>query len=172
MNLLAISFNSLSWRDTTNCQRAATLICWSLLRQVLREKGAKKNPPDFKKINSYKEWGVLTACPRSFWHCCLWCFFLLFFFFKTGGWCKFAPRCRDVAVHQSAERSADAWPAWRLQRRTNAARPAHLWCSGMFHCWNIELQMISLSLSIFSLCILTSFITSSHLKFCLFVFAL
>ncbi|GAA6098173.1 exportin-5 [Tachysurus ichikawai] len=35
MNLLAISFNSLSWRDTTNCQRAATLICWSLLRQVV-----------------------------------------------------------------------------------------------------------------------------------------
>ncbi|KAK3523336.1 hypothetical protein QTP86_029488 [Hemibagrus guttatus] len=35
MNLLAISFNSLSWRDTTNCQRAATLICWTLLRQVV-----------------------------------------------------------------------------------------------------------------------------------------
>lgn len=36
MNLLAIAFNSLSWRDTTNCQRAATLICWTLLRQVLK----------------------------------------------------------------------------------------------------------------------------------------
>ncbi|XP_046699270.1 exportin-5 isoform X1 [Silurus meridionalis] len=35
MNLLAISFNSLSWRDTSNCQRAATLICWTLLRQVV-----------------------------------------------------------------------------------------------------------------------------------------
>uniref|UniRef100_A0A4W4ERH4 Importin N-terminal domain-containing protein n=1 Tax=Electrophorus electricus TaxID=8005 RepID=A0A4W4ERH4_ELEEL len=34
MTLLAISFNSLSWRDTTNCQRAATLVCWALLRQV------------------------------------------------------------------------------------------------------------------------------------------
>uniref|UniRef100_A0A4W4ETG5 Importin N-terminal domain-containing protein n=1 Tax=Electrophorus electricus TaxID=8005 RepID=A0A4W4ETG5_ELEEL len=35
MTLLAISFNSLSWRDTTNCQRAATLVCWALLRQVV-----------------------------------------------------------------------------------------------------------------------------------------
>ncbi|XP_053475356.1 exportin-5 isoform X2 [Ictalurus furcatus] len=35
MNLLALSFNSLSWRDTGNCQRAATLICWTLLRQVV-----------------------------------------------------------------------------------------------------------------------------------------
>lgn len=34
MTLLAISFNSLSWRETANCQRAATQICWPLLRQV------------------------------------------------------------------------------------------------------------------------------------------
>uniref|UniRef100_A0AAR2L3B8 Exportin-5 n=1 Tax=Pygocentrus nattereri TaxID=42514 RepID=A0AAR2L3B8_PYGNA len=34
MTLLAISFNSLSWRDTTNCQRVATQVCWALLRQV------------------------------------------------------------------------------------------------------------------------------------------
>ncbi|XP_076867648.1 exportin-5 [Brachyhypopomus gauderio] len=35
MTLLAISFNSLSWKDTANCQRAATLVCWALLRQVV-----------------------------------------------------------------------------------------------------------------------------------------
>ncbi|TSP25427.1 Exportin-5 [Bagarius yarrelli] len=35
MNLLAISYNSLSWRDTTNCQRVVTLICWTLIRQVV-----------------------------------------------------------------------------------------------------------------------------------------
>ncbi|KAL7841850.1 hypothetical protein SRHO_G00255410 [Serrasalmus rhombeus] len=35
MTLLAISFNSLSWRDTTNCQRVATQVCWALLRQVV-----------------------------------------------------------------------------------------------------------------------------------------
>lgn len=92
-------------------------------------------------MNSKKEWGVLLACPRSF--CCC----LSFLFFRTGGGCKFAPRGRDMAVHQSVERPANAWPAWRLQRCTNATCPAHLWCSGMFHCWK-RLQIISLSFSI------------------------
>ncbi|KAI4875180.1 hypothetical protein NFI96_008594 [Prochilodus magdalenae] len=35
MTLLALSFNSLSWRDTSNCQRVATQVCWGLLRQVV-----------------------------------------------------------------------------------------------------------------------------------------
>ncbi|XP_072526309.1 exportin-5 [Salminus brasiliensis] len=35
MTLLAISFNSLSWRDTANCQRVASQFCWALLRQVV-----------------------------------------------------------------------------------------------------------------------------------------
>ncbi|XP_066518389.1 exportin-5 [Hoplias malabaricus] len=34
MNLLALSYNSLSWRDTNNCQRV-TQVCWALLRQVV-----------------------------------------------------------------------------------------------------------------------------------------
>ncbi|XP_056616495.1 exportin-5 [Triplophysa dalaica] len=35
MTLLTISFNSLSWRDTVNCQRTASMLCWPLLRQVV-----------------------------------------------------------------------------------------------------------------------------------------
>ncbi|KAI1886355.1 hypothetical protein AGOR_G00213170 [Albula goreensis] len=35
MTLLTISFNSLSWRDTGNCHRMASLVCWTLLRQVV-----------------------------------------------------------------------------------------------------------------------------------------
>ncbi|KAG1941606.1 exportin-1 [Pimephales promelas] len=35
MNLLTICFNSLSWKDTVNCQRTAGLLCWTLLKQVL-----------------------------------------------------------------------------------------------------------------------------------------
>ncbi|KAJ8361493.1 hypothetical protein SKAU_G00180180 [Synaphobranchus kaupii] len=35
MTLLTISFNSLSWRDTGNCHRMASLVCWALLRQVI-----------------------------------------------------------------------------------------------------------------------------------------
>ncbi|XP_071378598.1 exportin-5 [Centroberyx affinis] len=34
-NLLTISFTSLSWKDTTNCHRTASMVCWSLLRQVV-----------------------------------------------------------------------------------------------------------------------------------------
>ncbi|XP_072565537.1 exportin-5 isoform X1 [Paramormyrops kingsleyae] len=35
MTLLTISFNCLSWRDTGNCHRTASLVCWTLLRQVV-----------------------------------------------------------------------------------------------------------------------------------------
>uniref|UniRef100_A0A673KHZ0 Exportin-5 C-terminal domain-containing protein n=1 Tax=Sinocyclocheilus rhinocerous TaxID=307959 RepID=A0A673KHZ0_9TELE len=35
MTLLAICFNSLSWKDTINCQRSASVLCWTLLKQVL-----------------------------------------------------------------------------------------------------------------------------------------
>ncbi|XP_048061809.1 exportin-5-like isoform X1 [Megalobrama amblycephala] len=35
MNLLTICFNSLSWKDTINCQRTAGVLCWTLLKQVL-----------------------------------------------------------------------------------------------------------------------------------------
>lgn len=34
MSLLTLSYNSLSWKDTTNCHRTASMICWALLRQV------------------------------------------------------------------------------------------------------------------------------------------
>lgn len=34
MTLLTISFTSLSWKDTSICQRSASVVCWSLLRQV------------------------------------------------------------------------------------------------------------------------------------------
>ncbi|XP_034040717.1 exportin-5 isoform X2 [Thalassophryne amazonica] len=35
MTLLTISFNSLSWKDATNCHRTASMVCWTLLRQVV-----------------------------------------------------------------------------------------------------------------------------------------
>ncbi|XP_049328361.1 exportin-5 [Astyanax mexicanus] len=35
MTLLTLSFHSLSWRDTANCQRVASQFCWALLRQVI-----------------------------------------------------------------------------------------------------------------------------------------
>uniref|UniRef100_A0A671M5D9 Exportin-5 C-terminal domain-containing protein n=1 Tax=Sinocyclocheilus anshuiensis TaxID=1608454 RepID=A0A671M5D9_9TELE len=35
MTLLAICFNSLSWKDTINCQRSASVLYWTLLKQVL-----------------------------------------------------------------------------------------------------------------------------------------
>ncbi|XP_026165661.1 exportin-5 [Mastacembelus armatus] len=34
MSLLTLSFTSLSWKDTANCQRTATMVCWTLLQQV------------------------------------------------------------------------------------------------------------------------------------------
>uniref|UniRef100_A0A7N6B9U9 Importin N-terminal domain-containing protein n=1 Tax=Anabas testudineus TaxID=64144 RepID=A0A7N6B9U9_ANATE len=34
MSLLTLSFTSLSWKDTTNCHRTASIVCWTLLRQV------------------------------------------------------------------------------------------------------------------------------------------
>uniref|UniRef100_A0A8C7TAI9 Importin N-terminal domain-containing protein n=1 Tax=Oncorhynchus mykiss TaxID=8022 RepID=A0A8C7TAI9_ONCMY len=34
MTLLTISFTSLSWKDTSNCHRSASIVCWTLLRQV------------------------------------------------------------------------------------------------------------------------------------------
>ncbi|KAG7513164.1 exportin-5 [Solea senegalensis] len=34
MSLLTLSFASLSWKDTTNCHRTASMVCWTLLRQV------------------------------------------------------------------------------------------------------------------------------------------
>lgn len=34
MTLLTLSFTSLSWKDTTNCHRTASVVCWTLLRQV------------------------------------------------------------------------------------------------------------------------------------------
>uniref|UniRef100_A0A674E2B4 Exportin-5 n=1 Tax=Salmo trutta TaxID=8032 RepID=A0A674E2B4_SALTR len=35
MTLLTISFTSLSWKDTSNCHRSASIVCWTLLRQVV-----------------------------------------------------------------------------------------------------------------------------------------
>ncbi|XP_048061811.1 exportin-5-like isoform X1 [Megalobrama amblycephala] len=35
LNLLTICFNSLSWRDTVNCERTAGVLCWTLLKKVL-----------------------------------------------------------------------------------------------------------------------------------------
>uniref|UniRef100_A0A8D2ZI19 Exportin-5 n=1 Tax=Scophthalmus maximus TaxID=52904 RepID=A0A8D2ZI19_SCOMX len=35
MSLLTLSFTSLSWKDTTNCHRTASMVCWTLLRQVI-----------------------------------------------------------------------------------------------------------------------------------------
>lgn len=35
MSLLTLSFTSLSWKDTTNCHRTASIVCWTLLRQVI-----------------------------------------------------------------------------------------------------------------------------------------
>ncbi|XP_028325256.1 exportin-5 [Gouania willdenowi] len=35
MALLTLSFNSLSWKDTVNCHRTASTVCWTLLRQVV-----------------------------------------------------------------------------------------------------------------------------------------
>ncbi|XP_074531298.1 LOW QUALITY PROTEIN: exportin-5 [Halichoeres trimaculatus] len=35
MSLLTLSFTSLSWKDTTNCHRTASSICWTLLQQVV-----------------------------------------------------------------------------------------------------------------------------------------
>ncbi|TNN51552.1 Exportin-5 [Liparis tanakae] len=34
MTLLTLSFTSLSWKDTTNCHRTASMVCWTLLRQI------------------------------------------------------------------------------------------------------------------------------------------
>ncbi|TKS85625.1 Exportin-5 [Collichthys lucidus] len=35
MSMLTLSFTSLSWKDTTNCHRTASMVCWTLLRQVV-----------------------------------------------------------------------------------------------------------------------------------------
>ncbi|XP_047459747.1 exportin-5 [Mugil cephalus] len=35
MSLLTLSYTSLSWKDTTNCHRTASMVCWTLLRQVV-----------------------------------------------------------------------------------------------------------------------------------------
>ncbi|MED6263098.1 hypothetical protein CHARACLAT_000924 [Characodon lateralis] len=35
MSLLTLSFTSLSWKDTTNCHRTASMVCWNLLQQVV-----------------------------------------------------------------------------------------------------------------------------------------
>ncbi|KAM9848137.1 exportin-5 [Aulostomus maculatus] len=35
MTLLTLSFTSISWKDTTNCHRTASMVCWTLLRQVV-----------------------------------------------------------------------------------------------------------------------------------------
>lgn len=35
MTLLTISFTALSWKDTSNCHRTASMVCWTLLRQVV-----------------------------------------------------------------------------------------------------------------------------------------
>uniref|UniRef100_A0A3B5K6M5 Exportin 5 n=1 Tax=Takifugu rubripes TaxID=31033 RepID=A0A3B5K6M5_TAKRU len=35
MTLLTLSFTSLSWKDTTNCHRTASMVCWALLQQVV-----------------------------------------------------------------------------------------------------------------------------------------
>ncbi|XP_024152409.1 exportin-5 [Oryzias melastigma] len=34
MLLLTLSFTSLSWKDTANCHRTASMVCWTLLKQV------------------------------------------------------------------------------------------------------------------------------------------
>uniref|UniRef100_A0A8C9TQJ6 Exportin 5 n=1 Tax=Scleropages formosus TaxID=113540 RepID=A0A8C9TQJ6_SCLFO len=34
MTFLTISFNCLCWKDTSNCQRTASQVCWTLLKQV------------------------------------------------------------------------------------------------------------------------------------------
>uniref|UniRef100_A0AAQ6ADM2 Importin N-terminal domain-containing protein n=1 Tax=Amphiprion ocellaris TaxID=80972 RepID=A0AAQ6ADM2_AMPOC len=34
MSLLTLSFTLLSWKDTTNCHRSASVVCWTLLRPV------------------------------------------------------------------------------------------------------------------------------------------
>ncbi|XP_041645980.1 exportin-5 [Cheilinus undulatus] len=35
MSLLTLSFTSLSWKDTLNCHRTASMVCWTLLQQVV-----------------------------------------------------------------------------------------------------------------------------------------
>uniref|UniRef100_H3CTC2 Exportin-5 n=1 Tax=Tetraodon nigroviridis TaxID=99883 RepID=H3CTC2_TETNG len=35
MTLLNLSFTSLSWKDTSNCHRTASMVCWALLQQVV-----------------------------------------------------------------------------------------------------------------------------------------
>ncbi|XP_056147857.1 exportin-5 [Lampris incognitus] len=35
MNLLTFSFTSLSWKDASICHRTASMVCWTLLRQVV-----------------------------------------------------------------------------------------------------------------------------------------
>uniref|UniRef100_A0AAQ5YGZ7 Exportin-5 n=1 Tax=Amphiprion ocellaris TaxID=80972 RepID=A0AAQ5YGZ7_AMPOC len=35
MSLLTLSFTLLSWKDTTNCHRSASVVCWTLLRPVV-----------------------------------------------------------------------------------------------------------------------------------------
>nr|XP_057920623.1 exportin-5 [Doryrhamphus excisus] len=35
MTMLSFSFTSLSWKDATYCHRTASIICWTLLRQVI-----------------------------------------------------------------------------------------------------------------------------------------
>ncbi|MEQ2231627.1 hypothetical protein ILYODFUR_002475 [Ilyodon furcidens] len=35
MSLLTLSFTSLSWKDTANCHRTASMVCWNLLQQVV-----------------------------------------------------------------------------------------------------------------------------------------
>ncbi|XP_034008440.1 exportin-5 [Trematomus bernacchii] len=35
MSMLTLAFTSLSWKDTTNCHRTASMVCWTLLRQAI-----------------------------------------------------------------------------------------------------------------------------------------
>ncbi|XP_018595791.1 exportin-5 isoform X2 [Scleropages formosus] len=35
MTFLTISFNCLCWKDTSNCQRTASQVCWTLLKQIV-----------------------------------------------------------------------------------------------------------------------------------------
>uniref|UniRef100_A0A8C6KJH1 Exportin-5 n=1 Tax=Nothobranchius furzeri TaxID=105023 RepID=A0A8C6KJH1_NOTFU len=35
LSLLTLAFTSLSWNDATNCHRTASMVCWTLLRQVV-----------------------------------------------------------------------------------------------------------------------------------------
>ncbi|XP_072247044.1 exportin-5 [Leuresthes tenuis] len=35
MSLLTLSFTSLAWKDASNCHRTASMVCWTLLRQVV-----------------------------------------------------------------------------------------------------------------------------------------